>query len=492
MIGSKVFEMTAEDILKGMSSSDSITDGGFSPLSEGINVTKIPGAFYFSAEKVDQTDELTDDLIASCEDGTLGTTLDRVFVDDVGNYYTFNGTLLDLIATDATNPTKYSKGLAQMVSYGLDGSEAIIFTTNSKCLTQLKMNGDALNATFHEWIFNGSTAVLTAPHPAIVFENNAYYGDGNLLKRQTSGSSVPVTITTLPTEQIITAFGIDPGTGRLLVSVVNGVNASDTKSRTCRVGYHDGFSNKFSKVIIVDDMITAFYPVGSVMYIGYGTNLGIWNGAGIQFLRALNVSLTSTKLPYRDNFTNIDDTLYVVEGNKILAYGPVIGKAGHIFYYAFVNKDANLVANDLTLICNLGSGLLGFGWVDQSAVEKFSTLDVNSVATLTNNNVKFYSNEYSFEENITFNALVIEYAAALPTSSDYADINIIAIENNSTLGYGILASKQIAIGATNIVSNVYETSYNFPTITTRSLQCLFNASQQVAIKRISFFINQYD
>lgn len=92
MIGEKVFEIDQADIIKGMSSSDHITDGGFSPLSEGVNLTKSPGLIYFSAEKVDQTDDLTDDLIASCEDGTLGTAaVDRIFVDDAGNYYDWDG-----------------------------------------------------------------------------------------------------------------------------------------------------------------------------------------------------------------------------------------------------------------------------------------------------------------------------------------------------------------------------------------------------------------
>lgn len=496
MIGSqKVFELTSDDILRGMSSSEFIQDGGFSPLTEGINPTKQPGLIYFSAEKVDQTDDLTDDLIASCEDGTLGTSaVDRIFVDDAGKYYDWDGTTLDNIATDGGTPNGgYAKGNTQMISFGITNNRANIFTTNGQYITRLELSSDTLTATFKQFTFNASSASLVAPHPCIVFENNAFYGDGNLLRRQTSATDTTVgVIMTLPTEQIIVSFGIDPGTGYLLISTVEGPNASDTKNRICRVHYHDGFSNKSVKTIIVDDMITAFYPVGAVMYIGYGQNLGIWDGQGIRFLRKLNVSLNSTKLPYRDNFTNIGSTLYVIEANKILAYGPVIGSSPPIFYYAFVNKDGNLVAGDLTCITNLGSGLLGFGWVDASAVEKFATLDTTSVSTLTNNFVKFYTNKYQFPTSITFNSVVIEYGVALPTSSAYADIYIGHIASNSSLKYGIDTTTQIAVAATNTVSNVLEMAYGFPSITTRSFYLRFDAAQVVAIERMTFFNNSYD
>jgi len=487
MIGQKSFEINADDFLRGISSSDFITDGGLSNKTAGINLTKTPGLLYYAAAKVDTTDELEGDMISSCEDGTLGTAaVDRVVVDNEGKYYTWNGTLLDKVATDSTT-TSYTKGYTNMISFGITSARANVFTTNPRYITRLQLASNTLTENFKEFTFNGTAADLVAPHPCIVFENNAYYGDGNLLRRQTSATDTTVAvIMTLPSEQIITGFGIDPGSGRLLISVVDGVNASDTKARICRVLYHDGFSNKALKSIIVDDMITAFYPVGAILFIGYGTKLGVWNGAGIQFLRDLDISLTSTKLPYRDNFTNIDDTLYVIEGHKILAYGEVVAGFPKCFYYAHINKNGSLVNCDLTAIFNAGSGLLAFGWIDDDASEEFSTLDTTSVSTLGNTFSDVWTNKYVFARPVTFNNLVIEYGAALPTSNSYADIYLYDDTQTAT---------QIATGATNTVANTYTVEYPWPSITTRSLQFRYLNTQlsgQTPIRRMTVFYTPVD
>jgi len=487
MIGQPQFEINSEELMRGMTSSPYTEDGGFSNETEGVNLTKTPGLMYFSAEKVDQTDELTGTLVASCEDPTVfsGTPTDRMFVDDDGNYYKWNGTLLDKVGTDGTNPTKYPQGKVDMAGFGGN----YVYTTNEVGVIEWIVSSNTFNYTFIT--FAGSAGPVV-PHPCIQFENNMYYGNGNTLLRQaTPGSATTSTVLTLPANQTIVALGIDPGTGRMLISIIDGINASDTRFRVSRVGYYDGFSNKLLKVIIVDDMITAFYPVGAIMFIGYSSKLGIWNGAGIQFLRDLDVALNSTKLPYKQKITNIDDTLYVVEGHKILAYGEVIAGRPKCFYYAFVNKDANLVACDLSCITNLGSGLLGFGWVNQSAAGLFATLDTTSVSTLTNNIVKFYSKKYTLPTPITFNQVVIEYGAALPTSNAYADMYIINNAFNGT-SPGVLASTQIVVAATNTTASVYEMPYTFPSITTRTIQLRFDAAQQVAIRRITFFNNEYD
>jgi len=485
MIGKDYIEIGTEELMAGMASSDFTQDGGFSNLSEGVNLTKVPGLMYFSAEKSDQTDELTGILRASCEDPRIfsaGGVYQRVFVDSGGAYYGWNGTLLDKLDTDATNPTKYSR--ADMIAFGED----TIYTTNEVAISSLAVSTGTLTDAF--FVFAGSTGPVV-PHPALVFENNAYYGNGNTLLRQTAPGATPAVVLTLPTSQTIVALGIDPGTGRMLLSIIDGLNASGQEYRVSRVGYYDGFSNKLLKVIIVDDMVTAFYPVGAIMYIGYGTKLGIWNGAGIQFLRDLDIDLTSTGLAYKQHFTNIDDTLYVVEGHKILAYGEVVATRPKCFWYAFVNKDANFIACDITVLTALGSGLLGFGWTNQSAAGQFATLDTTSVSTLTNNLVKWYSLKYLLPKPMTFNAVTIEYGASLPTSNVYGDVSLITISSNSTQRFGAITNTLLE-SATNTASSIVEMNYAYPNVTTRSLQLTFLASQNVPIRRITIFFNPYD
>jgi len=53
MKGSQSLIIDIQEILKGMSSSDDISDGGFSPLTEGLNLVGNPGAIYAPAALVD-------------------------------------------------------------------------------------------------------------------------------------------------------------------------------------------------------------------------------------------------------------------------------------------------------------------------------------------------------------------------------------------------------------------------------------------------------
>lgn len=496
-IGTKTFEINSSDFIRGISSSNEIEDGGLSPETEGINLTKTPGLLYFQAATSDNTGSLENDLIASCEDGTPGTGgVNQILVDDGAGganakYWSWNGSSLSNLATDASTPNGgYSKGTTQMISFGITSSRANIFTTNGQYITRLQLATNTLTTNFKQFTYNASTTALVAPHPCIVYENNAYYGDGNILLRQTDPTSATMsTVLTLREGQIIISLGIDPGTGRMLISTVEGLNMSNTRDRLSKVLYYDGFSEKPLKSIIVDDMVTAFFPVGATMYIGYGQKLGVWNGAGIQFLRKLNVSLVSTKLPYRDNFTNIDSTLYVIEANKLLAYGPTIAGASNCFYYALVQKDPNdLAAADLTCVFNSGSGILGFGWVDSSAAEKFSTLDttaVNSVAY--SGSVSIYTNKYTFERPITFNQIVVMYGADVPTSNSGVDLYVIDENGVST---------QIAVGVQNTQSNMRSMTFPWPNITTRTLQfrylMAYASGNQTPIERFIVHYNDYD
>jgi len=60
----------------------------------------------------------------------------------------------------------------------------------------------------------------------------------------------------------------------MLISIVEQLNLSGTVNSLARVGYYNGFSNKLSKVVFVDEMVLAFYPVGGTVYITYGQKLG--------------------------------------------------------------------------------------------------------------------------------------------------------------------------------------------------------------------------
>ena len=477
MIGAKSFDINYKDFIQGVSSSDFISDGGLSPVSQCTNIWKTPGLLYGAPPVTDGTGDLTDDLIASSSYANTNAVPIKAFVDDAGHFYSTDATSLVLKQTDGTNPTKYKKGFTDMASFGVNGE---IYTTNEKCVVRW-LEGTTFDVTFFTF-----TTQQNVPHPTLVYENNLFYGDKNLLWRQTGVGVTPTLILTLSAEQTIVTLGIDPGSGKMLISTTDGLNASDTISKKARVHYYDGFSEKTLKTVVVDEMVTAFWPVGSTLFIGYGQKLGYWNGAGIQFLRTLQVTLTSTKLPYKQNFTNIDTTLFVVEGARILAFGDIIKGSPPVFYYAFTNSDVGVEA-DLTMICNLGSGVLGYGWINVSTVEKFNTVDTYSVASV-GASLRLRTNKYIFERPISFNNLVIEFGAALPTNGSVVGIPFIFLDDQQAIGLDGFT------GISTTVANTYVVERPYPgtPITTRSLQISYAFSLQYPIRRMTVYYNEYD
>ena len=380
MIGNQQLIIDQSNFLKGMSSGAQISDGGYSSETEAVNPIVTPGVLYAPAIAVDSDTDarLTGNIIATSPDMVSSSATNRLLVADNGSYYSYNGTKIPAVAFATDAGATYAKGFTDIITFAGEAyvttKEKIKRWTNPSTITDL--TGGAFTNTGH-------------PHPAIVFENNAFYGDRNLLLRQTAANGAPATILTLSVDQTIIALGIDPGTGKMLISTSNSLDVSNTLPAIHRVLWYDGFSDKTLKSAIVNDIITAFYPHEGIVYVGYGQNLGYLNGAGITFLRKLNnVTLVADDLPHKHSFSHIGNTLYVVDGNKILAYGEIVKGGGKVFYYCYKNYFGTAQTNKFKTIFYAGSNKIGIS----SATNKFSTLDITSTANL--DSFDFYSTWY--------------------------------------------------------------------------------------------------
>jgi len=403
MLGRNPLIIDAAEFLKGMSSGSEISDGGFSDESSGLNLIAEPGVVYGPSGIVDaDTDtRLTGNIIASSPDMNVYLGTNRLLVADDGSYYSYNGTKIPAVALQTDSTNTYVKGFTDIITFA---GRAYV-TTKEKLV---------------EWqtpsTFNNSFASFTNttyPHPAIVFENNAFYGDGNLLLRQTSAGGALATILTLSADQIIVALGIDPGSGKMLISTANALNISDTLPAIHKVLWYDGFSNKPLKSVIVEDMITAFHSVGGNVFAGYGTNIGYLTGSGITFLRKLaNVTLDSSKLPYKHNFATMEGALYVVDGPAILAYGDVL-PGRKIWRYCIKN---NVNSNPYTAIFNGGNQKLGLCFAAAaSPTKRFWVVDIT--AKSTTDNYDLYTNWYNFPRPVNIKLIHLEWLDAVTTSS---------------------------------------------------------------------------
>ena len=282
----------------------------------------------------------------------------------------------------------YVKGYTDIINY-----RGETYVTAQQHITRWQ-NDNTIDQKFYAF------TTANVPHPAIVFENNAYYGDNNLLLRQTTAGGTPATILTLAVGEIIIALGIDPGSGKMIISTTSSLNVSNDKNSINKLSWYDGFSNKTLKTIYVGDQMLGFHSVEGITYCGYGQNLGYVTGSGIKFLRKLiNVTLNNEQLPYKHNLTSIGSTLYVVDGNKILAYGPVVQGGNNIFYYCARNKVNNLVFQS---IFNAGSNKIGYSFIGQ-----FRTVDFSSIATL--DKFDLYTNWLDFPRPVNPRGVYFEF-----------------------------------------------------------------------------------
>lgn len=380
MIGKYQIEIGPEEFVKGMSTSDYLPDGGFSNKTYGLNLAATPGLLTPTSPATDVSTNISDEFIASCEDASASLSNNRYFVDGSRNYYSYNGTAITKQKTGTTGT--YTFGITDMLPFN-----GKFYTTTTSNITE--WNG---TTTLDEayWTTTKSQAALSSgsgqPHPLLVFEKQLWIGDGNKLHAiDTSGTVTNTQIELAPNEAIY-ALGIDPGTGLMLISTSSSIDLSSSIPAQHYVYFHDGYSAKPRRKVVVDDTVTAFHQTGGIVYVGYGQNIGYWNGNGIEFIRKLNhVSLDLDQLPKKHHFTNIRNTLYVVDGNYVLAFGEVM-RGNKIPYYPIKTT------NNITVLTAVGANKLGAS----TATNKFYTYDMNATVSSGGGSAELYSNHIEF------------------------------------------------------------------------------------------------
>ena len=399
MRGTKQLIIDTSEFLKGMSSGAEVSDGGFSDNTAAVNLIAEPGILYPPAQAADaDTDNrlsTTVSIIASAPDMATAMADNRLLIGNNssqdGTFYRYDGTKI-IAAAYATDTTRnFAKGITDIITYA---GEAYVTSFSHIARWQ---NDNTITQDFFAF------TVTTVPHPALVFENNAYYGDGNTLKRQTAAAGAPATILTLSSDKIIVALGIDPSSGLMLISTVSTWNASNTGTGTHRVIWYDGFSNKVTKQIIVEDMVTVFHSHGGIVFVGYGTKIGYLTGSGIAFLRQLrNVSLAQAQLPWKHNFASVGNNLYVVDGHQVLCFGEVL-KGSKIFYYAYRNWIGGSASSTVfTFLGPMGNNRIGL-----SEAGQFVHFDVTSIATI--DQLSFLTNVIDFGGPVYLRRVQLEF-----------------------------------------------------------------------------------
>jgi hypothetical protein len=434
MFGKNAISINWRDFIRGMASSPEINDGGFSPESSRLNLISERGKLNIEGMETSKSTGLEDAIIASCEDPTY-TGKDRVFLDDTGNFYSYNGTALT--KEDTASGDLFTRGTTDFVAW-YNTTDGLQFYATTKA----GANGDIVqwnktSTLVENWwsaageLNQGALSALTAWRPLLVFETYLYIGDKNNLHRvRSDGTTVDNSILSLDYNKTISALGIDPSSGMMLIGMTTGVDYSASRNGKSFIGVYDGYSNKLRKIVEVNGLITAFKTVDGNVFVFYGNKIGIWTGSSIKFLREMDFDIgTANYLVYPHRVESIDNTLYFC-GNldEIWAYGEIVSSQGKVFY-----KVVDVNGDTLASIMNVGGNNLGFSYL-HSTSKYFSILNVTSSSGVTSGASYFYSRRYSFDRPIMIRGIRMFFGSTITTgSAEIGQVSIIDDGGTTTL-----------------------------------------------------------
>ena len=346
------------DFVKGVSTSNEIPDGGFSNLAKGQNLLYNIGTISSNCLGQDRSTNFVNSqqVVASVRDkGFLGNEL--YLVTDNGSngasFFRWSSYAVDptLEQTDST-ANQYVEGKTDMIYF-----RGVIYVTSDRDITLLINNLATMDEDWWSTVGGTTTLYNQVPHSMIDFDNKLWIADavsngseGTL--HSFDGTTGVEDVINFGKYNTISALGRYETTGDMLIGTDSNANMSSTYAFQTKILVWDGFSPKQNREIFTEGRITAFYNLGGITYVFYGQNLGYFNGNGITFLRKLNIKNGYSDLIYPHKVTDANGTLYIVEGDSILAYGKLYSGGNRVFYYPHTQS---LAPSGLTTIKHFGN-----------------------------------------------------------------------------------------------------------------------------------------
>lgn len=475
--GKQSVTIDSDELVGGMTTSDNLADGGFSPYSEGINLVANPGVIYASPA-VTSPGILDGKVISSCYDtyGSNTLTIDKYLVTDNASLYVLKSGALTNLGSLGT-ASNFFPGAVDSLQFDYNHSTAHlqVYVSNTNDVSLVDINPNNLATTFtNNWFsgLGGSPGTFTnrRPHPMLKFTNgNLYIADGNLL-HMWNGSSMSFSVLTLENGsgnsngEVINALGIDPGSGKMLISISSrGVTSSTgqfTLNRPSQsyIALYDGISPvTLQRKVPVDDTVLSFSNCEGVTYVTYGDNIGTWNGSGITFLRKLNISYgqvdsTLNYIPFKHKVCNIQNFICfaVNQGNiknpwltnnsdKIMVYGQVKSKQSSFFnvYTSGTGGKIDFISNyrDTGVIFStLVSGITNLYVVPFLDSSLNANISSPSVLVTGDNSPVFVSKRLTFERPCQVNQVRIFFEDSVAANGTIIG-NLGVIDDNNTVMY---------------------------------------------------------
>lgn len=453
------------DFLAGMTTNEFTNDGGFSPSSSKINIIAEPGVVHGSPPVNDRSINLLDEIIATTHDPNyLGH--DRIIVDDSGAAYTFDGATLTLRNTTSVTSSLFASHKSSLVFFN---GNWYMTRDKGSGVTQgdiVRWSGADLNTRDDVWWTSTSAQSAlgtTVWRPLLVWEKNMWIGDANNLHKVDTGGTITTNQLTLEQTDVISALGKDTRTGYMLIATSGGIDASATNSIDNKLMIYDGSSKLPLKIIPVPKTVTAIKNLGENTFIFYGRNVGLFTNSGIKFLRRLNIDYDFSELIYPNKAAQVDRSLLIAEGKKVLALTEIMPEK---FIWSYVAA----ASFQITAVFPLTKDKFGFSY----ATAKFNEVDLSNTSSYNANGAGiFYSRRYRFPQDIYIRNIRLEWTRPPSASTKYGNLDITYLDNDytgRTVLFGIKnVNQEIETPPLDIRTREFYLSYTFDPATSSNV-----------------------
>lgn len=447
-----IITIDARDFLRGVSTTDELADGGFSPLSKGINLFAEPGLILPGQAPTDTSDtpDIAAGIFAWTAVSSAGFFGRAVGADGLknGRFYLINedGEIGETITEDAEN---YVANITDLLHYG-----ANMYITSENDITRTTVDFGTVDAAWWGTTLGLSTFDTFSPHHMTQFGEILYIADKNMIHTW-DGSSGVYNALDLPA-----GFVIDDITvynNLIYIAASPSTRFNEGVLAKCRIFTWDGFSASFLDEFIIQERIVTFISFGGTLFVGTQEYFGYFTGTTINALYPL------TQKVYKHQVGVTNDRIYMLQGINVLCYGnPIINRPK---FFSFPLKHTSTL---IGMTC-IQTGSLVYSYAGK--IGAWSDVDGSDQTGGI-----FYSNRLPLRSNAYIRGVIIESQALASGSSQ-----TIAFINDSAETKTVGTYSHAALGA--VSRRHFDVNGKASTLTAQA-KITFGATPNKGIRRI--------
>jgi len=387
--------LDAAQWFKGVSTTNDLSDGGFSPNSKPLNLFATPGVVRPSSGVTSSSSQFSAGGVFGWATPPGAATTQYCLSSNAsldGTVFSASASSVGSVSTVYGPDTgrDYAAGYSDLVYY--KGS----YYWSSK--TDIAKDGD-----FDWWTATlGLTALgSTDYHIMFVYGDILYITDGRYV-HSWDGSTGTYNALDLPQDYRITAGTVFNDAIYLAADLFQD-NSAGSRTGTARIFTWDGYSPSWLSEEKIDEHISVLHPYGGTLFLATGTHFGYFNGKAVIPLRLL------TSVVLKHQITTVRDVILIVQGANILAYGnPIPGRQR---FFSFPNQaDGTIQGIHALLSTGVYSGSVG------STQIRFDLLGVGT----TSADCPFEMNKVSLGEYALIKKITVELYNAVASGENIA------------------------------------------------------------------------